>query len=141
LTELGLGTNQVSDISHLSSLGNLKRLTLDHNRIADISSVSNLANLAVIWLDSNNITDVSPLSGLTRLGEIEQDSWLDRRDEIAICLGLRDNQITSIEALVANEGLSVADGIDLRDNPLSTESLSTYIPELEERGVNVLYDT
>jgi hypothetical protein len=54
--------------------------------------------------------------------------------------GLSDNQIVSVQALADNEGLSVADGIDLRVNPLSTESLGTYLPQLEERGVNVLYD-
>jgi len=96
--------------------------------------------LRVIWLDSNNITDISPLSGLIKIGEVEEDWWLDEREGIEICLGLRDNQIAAIEALVGNEGLSEGDGIDLRGNPLSSDSLSTYIPQLEERGVNVLYD-
>jgi internalin A len=131
----------VNDISNLANLGSLKRLILDHNQLSDISALSNLTNLTAIWLDSNNITDLSPLSGLTSLGEVEDDSWLDRREEIAICLGLHDNQIIDIQALVDNEGLSVADGIDLRGNPLGTESLGTYLPQLEERGVNVLYDT
>jgi hypothetical protein len=97
--------------------------------------------LTVIWLDGNGIIDISSLSGLIKLGEVEQNSWLDQREGIAICLGLSDNQIVSIQALVDNEGLSVADGIDLRGNPLSTESLGTYLPQLEDRGVNVLYDT
>jgi hypothetical protein len=41
---------------------------------------------------------------------------------------------------VDNEGLSDGDGVDLRGNPLSSYSLDTYIPQLEERGVDVLYD-
>ena len=131
----------MSDISCLSGVGNLTRLTLDHNQITDISPVSNLTNLTCILLDSNNITDISPLSGLTSVGEVEQDWWLDEREGIEIALGLRDNRITAIEALVDNEGFSVGDGIDLRGNPLSAESLSTYLPQLDERGVNVLYDT
>jgi len=98
--------------------------------------------LRVILLDNNNISDVSPLSGLARIGEVEVDGpSLDQREEIAISLGLRDNQITNIEALAGNLGLSAGDGIDLRGNPLSAESLSTYLPQLEERRVNVLYDT
>jgi len=42
--------------------------------------------------------------------------------------------------LVQNEGLSEEDGIDLRGNPLSSDSLNIYIPELEGRGVNVVHD-
>jgi len=76
---------------------------------------------------------------LTRIGEVEQGLPLDQREGMAICLGLRNNQITTIEALVENVGLSEGDGIDLRGNPLSSDSLSTYLPQLEERGVNVLY--
>jgi Leucine-rich repeat (LRR) protein len=132
--------NRISDISSLSNLGKLKRLTLDQNQIADISALSNLTDLRVIWLDNNNITDISPLSGLIRIGEVEQDWWLDQREGIAICLGLGDNQIADIEALVGNEGLSEGDGVDLRGNPLGRDALNTYLPQLEERGVNVLYD-
>jgi hypothetical protein len=40
---------------------------------------------------------------------------------------------------VANSELSEGDSVDLRDNPLSTTSVNVYIPELEERGVNVEY--
>jgi hypothetical protein len=97
--------------------------------------------LSALWLDNNNITDISPLSALIRMGEVEEgDPWLDERDGTKVSLGLRNNQITDIKALVDNEGLSEGDGIDLRGNPLSSYSLDTYIPQLEGRGVNVLYD-
>jgi hypothetical protein len=29
--------------------------------------------------------------------------------------------------------------VSLQDNPLSAESINIYIPQLEERGVNVYY--
>jgi len=102
--------------------------------------LSNLTNLTVIWLDDNNITDISPLSGLTKIGEVEEDRWLEQREGIAICLGLSGNQIAAIQALLGNVGLSQGDGIDLRGNPLSSDSLNTYLPQLQGRGVNVLYD-
>ncbi|MCL0076052.1 PKD domain-containing protein, partial [Dehalococcoidia bacterium] len=54
-----------------------------------------------------------------------------------IRLPLAVNQITDISPLVQNEGLSRTDEIDLRGNPLSEESLNTYIPELRARGVTV----
>jgi internalin A len=115
-------------------------LSLEENQISDISALSDLTDLRVIWLDSNNITDISPLSGLIKIGEVEEDSWLDERQGIAVCLGLSGNQIAAIEALVGNEGLSEGDGIDLRGNPLSSDSLNTYLPQLQGRGVNVLHD-
>ena len=103
--------------------------------------MSNLTDLRVVWLDNNNITDISPLTSLIRIGEVEEDDpWLDEREGIKISLCLRDNQMTDIEPLVENEGLSEGDGIDLRGNLLSSYSLNTYIPQLDGRGVNVLYD-
>ncbi|MCL0073607.1 PKD domain-containing protein [Dehalococcoidia bacterium] len=56
-----------------------------------------------------------------------------------IRLPLAVNQITDISPLVQNEGLSRTDEIDLRGNPLSEESLNTYIPELRARGVRVIH--
>jgi len=42
---------------------------------------------------------------------------------------------------VTNAGLSEGDWVNLRHNPLSADSLDIYIPELQDRGVLVLYDT
>ena len=83
---------------------------------------------------------MSPLSGLIEIGEVQDDLWLDEREGIKISLGLQNNQITDIKPLVENTGLSEGDGVDLRGNPLSSDSLDTYILQLEERGVDVLYD-
>jgi len=52
-------------------------------------------------------------------------------------LRLDDNHISDISPLVKNSGLSDGDYVDLMNNPLSNESLDTYIPQLEERGVEV----
>jgi len=41
--------------------------------------------------------------------------------------------------LVLNEGPGLGNQIDLRWNPLSSDSLNIYIPELEARGVIVEY--
>jgi hypothetical protein len=41
---------------------------------------------------------------------------------------------------VDNAGLSTGDKIDLLGNPLSSDSLNTYIPVLEAKGVNILYE-
>ncbi len=38
-----------------------------------------------------------------------------------------------------NEGLSANDEVYLSGNPLSPDSVNIYIPELEARGVTVVY--
>jgi len=42
--------------------------------------------------------------------------------------------------LVNNTGLSSGDEVYIQDNPLSTDSLDTYIPQLQNNGVTVYYD-
>ena len=121
---LSLSENQISDISSLSSLTNLSSfLSLSENQISDISSLSSLTNLTVLWLYSNQISNISPLANLTNLTYVD----------------IHLNQISDISPLVENEGLSEGDEVDLRWNPLSSDSLTIYIPQLEARGVTVNY--
>ena len=158
LTQLGLGGNEISDISALSNLINLTWLDISRNSISDLSPISDLVNLTnlfaannhiidvsvlsrltemtIIFLDNNQIVDISSLSGLTRLGE---STNLQEREGKLLCLGLQNNQIHNIAPLVENQGLAEGDGIDLRDNILSADSLNIYIPQLEARGVTVYY--
>jgi hypothetical protein len=46
----------------------------------------------------------------------------------------------NVEPLVNNQGLAQGDTVDLRSNPLSSNSIGVYIPQLEGRGVQVFYD-
>jgi len=79
--------------------------------------------LTELYLYWNQIIDISPLANLTSLTNL----WL------------MEMQISDISPLVDNEGLSTGDNIDLWGNPLSTDSINTYIPQLEARGVFVHY--
>ena len=124
LRELWLEVNQISDITPLSNLTSLTELGLGANQISDITRLSNLTSLRVLRLGSNPISDITPLLNLTSLTEV--------------LLGW--NQIRDITPLVDNEGLSEGDRIDLRGNPLSAKSLNILIPQLETRGVVLLYD-
>jgi Leucine-rich repeat (LRR) protein/chitodextrinase len=83
LTDLNLGTNQISDIGPLSGLANLTDLNLNRNQITDISPLSGLARLDRLSLSINQINDISPLSGLTSL----------------VSLYLGNNQIENIDAI------------------------------------------
>ena len=124
LTNLDLSRNyRISDISPLASLTKLTGLDLSANRISDVSPLASLTNLTGLGLAYNRISDISPLASLTGL----------------TILDLTRNQISNIEPLVANSGLADGDTVNLEDNPLSTESMEVYIPQLEERGVVVLW--
>ncbi len=120
---LTLGDNQISNVAPLSGLTGLTTLGLDDNKISDISPLSKLTNLVVLFLDNNQISDISPLSNLT---------------DIAI-LWLEDNRISDISPLVNNAGLASVDLLYLSNNSLSAVSIDTYIPQLEARGVEVIY--
>jgi small GTP-binding protein len=56
LEKLGLGINQISDISSLKELKGLTDLNLGNNQISDISSLKELKNLKQLYLQFNKIT-------------------------------------------------------------------------------------
>ena len=124
LTSIGLAGNQISDVSLLSGLSELTGLFLEDNQISDLSPLSALTQLTVLALSSNQISNVSPLSELTQL----------------TTLRLWDNQISDLSPLIDNAGLGEGDTVDLRGNPLSDEALTTQIPALQARGVQVEFD-
>ena len=70
-----LGGNEISDISHLSSLTRLTTLWLYDNEISDISALSGLTSLTTLFLYGNEISDLAPL--VTNTG-------LDSGDEVDV---------------------------------------------------------
>lgn len=72
LYRLVLGSNNITDISKLSSLVNLNYLDLCYNKnISDISVLSSLNKLETLYLHVNNISDISALRGLSNLTTLE----------------------------------------------------------------------
>lgn len=130
LTDLSITGAEVSDISPLTGLTSLVRLDLNFNQITDISAIGGLINLQGLRLAWNQISNITALANLTNLGYPPS----------SIALDLRGNQVSDIEPLVNNPGLSTGDVVDLGDNPLSSPSIHTYIPQLQARGVFVYYE-
>ena len=137
--------NQISDISVLVGLPNLTGIGLTNNQINDISILADLTNLIVIDLARNPISDFNSLSGLNRLESLSlYDNAISDISFVVgltnlITLNLRGNQISDIYPLVQNQGINSGDTIHLYANPLSETSINTYIPQLEARGVEVIY--
>jgi len=145
LTDLVVANNTISDISPLANLTSLTELYLDDNQISDISPLANLTSLTWLWLPGNQISDISTVGNLTSLirlnlenNQISDISPLANLTSLTV-LDLGGNQISDILPLVDNEGLSEGDEVNLEENPLSSNSVNIYIPQLQARGVIVSY--
>jgi len=123
LTSLEAWGMNITDLTGLQYCTSLTHLALVDNQIINISPVADLTNLTSLYLGYNQVTDISALVNLTDLTELD--------------LGF--NAITDILPLVDNEGLSTDDEVYLPGNPLNSDSINTYIPQLEARGVIVDY--
>ncbi len=146
LTHLDLDGNAISDISAVAGLTNLTFLDIWSTPISDISPVADLTNLTTLGLGYNNISDISPVVGLTNLtglyllgNHITDISYLSDLTNLKT-LWLQNNWISDLSSLVTNTGLGSGDTVNVRQNRLSDQSLYTYIPALQSRGVTVEFD-
>ncbi|CAL6073992.1 Sec7_domain-containing protein [Hexamita inflata] len=64
LTHLQVIDCQVTDISYISGLKQLKSLSLFNNQIVSLYSLQQLLNLRILEINNNRILDVTPLAGL-----------------------------------------------------------------------------
>jgi len=144
LTGLFLGVNQITDITALAGLANLDRLWLHRNRIVEIGPLASLTKLVLLDLTDNQISGLTPLAGLMDLRELYLEG--NRISDLTPLAGLKNlgtlnlkgNEVADIWPLVTNLGLSAGDELDLGGNPLSEISVSTYLGQLQARGVVVV---
>ena len=134
LEQLYLRDNMISDIFPLSNLTDLKYLDLGGNEISDISPLGELSNLWVLNLQRNNIIDIDSLKKLNKIGD---HNW----NWIKIDLDIAHNQISDIFPLIKNSGVNNGDRIDISKNPLNSNSINNYIPELKNRDVEVIWSS
>ena len=67
LVDVDLGGNEISDITSITKLTQLRILYLEGNKISDISPLKELTRLEKLYLGFNQISDITPLTGLTQL--------------------------------------------------------------------------
>jgi internalin A len=146
-----LDDNNISDITPLANLTNLTKLSLSDNQIGDISPLASLTNLVMLHLANNQIDDITPLSKLVGLGTQEWEMF-----SLSLHLDLGGNQIidiTPLSNLTALKRLSLSNNqisdisplanltnlttVYLWENPLGSDSINIYVPELRARGVDV----
>ena len=67
LRELILNNNPVSDISPLRGLKNLTRLVFSRTQVSDLSPIAGLINLRKLDFNVGNVSDLSPIAGLINI--------------------------------------------------------------------------
>ncbi|XPF93909.1 leucine-rich repeat domain-containing protein [Colwellia sp. RE-S-Sl-9] len=115
LKVLNLINNQISDLTPLVGLTNLVHLGLSQNEISDLTPLTELTNLSLLWLASNSISDFSVLADL---------------DSLEI-LYLPDNQISQLGGIIKN--FTANPKVYLENNPIegcSEKSLVMLLPYL-----------
>ena len=67
LRELILNNNPVSDLSPLRGLKNLTRLVFSRTQVSDLSPIAGLINLRKLDFNVGNVSDLSPIAGLINI--------------------------------------------------------------------------
>jgi len=113
VTVLLLDLNSINDISALSGLTELTKLSITFNYISNLDPLSKLTNLTHLQLYCNQINDVSALRTLAGLTNLE----------------LGENQISDISSLIELTNLThlTLDGNDLSEEQIN--ELQTALPE------------
>ena len=144
LEELFFWDNNITDISAIQNLINLRRLSYSHfgnqdrNEIKDISPLENLINLERLFVQgAGNIQDFSPLAGLNILLTLnisdtgfkdEDTEYLKDLENIEI-LGFYNNYVTDISFL---ENLNNLNLLSFADNEVEDISPLLNIENWEE---------
>jgi len=134
LKSLGLSNNRLKDISVLQNLTSLKSLNLSNNRLKDVFVLKNLINIQSLYLSYNEITDISFLQNLTSIqslylnyNKITDYSVLQNLISIRK-LDLHSNQITDISFL---DNLISLQSLGLSDNKLKDISVLQNLTSLQ----------
>lgn len=120
LEQLSMADNQVGD-ANLSSLTNLKSLTvlyLRDNLITDISALATMTQMTQLYLSRNTISDVSKLAELTNLTKLELDD-----NKISDVIALMNLANATYIKLVGNDDIPCGDV----DNLAATLSNATVV--------------
>ncbi len=121
LVELQLYNNNITDITSLARMTQVRILGLEGNRIHDVSPLQGLTNLVTLNLAGNAIANIDPLAGLRNLDTlILFDNAIDDIRSLANLsalrhLDLKTNAISNINPLAGLANLSL---LELAQNPI-----------------------
>ncbi len=145
LKKLKIADAFLEDISPLAGLTKIENLWIIRSKINDIQFLGNMTEMNYLKLDLNNITDISVLANMKKLEQfMAPDNMISDLNPLKDLpklsyLRLWNNKIEDLLPIIVNADFGVGDMIDLTGNPLSDKSINDYIPQLQRRGVRVLY--
>lgn len=123
LTKVSFSGNQISDLTPLSSLENLRNITAINNNIESLEPLTNLTNIEYICLDGNKLNSIDEISNWTNLKEIsiannliETIPNLENSQNIEK-INLMGNKITSLVGVANLQSLTE---LKIDNNLLST---------------------
>ena len=168
LEELWLGKNKITEINvgmihpmcdsllmiwkNISSLHNLKILSIQSNRLTQISGLSDLSNLEELYISHNALTEISGLDSNSRLRVLDisnnQVSHLTSLKHLAHLeeLWASSNQISSFEEVEKELGdKQELSTVYFEGNPLQTRSPAVYrnkvhlaLPQIQQIDASML---
>lgn len=157
LRKLDVHHNQLDSMSGIAGMNRLTRLDITNNRIASLEPLGNATNLRVLRADDNPVTALAPLSGLQRLEVLRLSTtrfhgdltpigglsrlrtlYVPRSDIVNVeplgnltalrTVNLAHNHIQDARPLVRISLRAIT--LDLRGNPLNTDSRVIHLPKM-----------
>lgn len=131
---LDLRDNELSDISTIENLTNLKELYLDYNNVSNLNPLKENKNLEILSIYKNKVSDISALANLTNLKELDLSlNEILNIDSLKNLINLRilkisDNNISDISGLV---NLTNLKELDLSQNEISNINSLENLAEVE----------
>ncbi|BDX08280.1 leucine-rich repeat domain-containing protein [Planctobacterium marinum] len=110
LLYLYLAGNQITDVSYLSNLKELRILDLENNQVLDITALSDLTKVRRVNLNGNQVSELSPLGGLGSLTRL----YLADNEIIDISMLFEMPQVLTLD-LSGNDLISCSDLQSLAD--------------------------
>lgn len=122
LTKISFSGNTVTDLTPLASLENLRNLTAINNNIETLEPIANLSNIDYICLDGNKLISIQEISNWTNLEEIsfsnnliEQIPNLEQLQSLEK-INLSGNKIQSLSQIANIEALT---NLEIDNNELT----------------------
>ena len=91
---LGLAGKQISDLTPLAKLPNLRELWLHNNRLRELEPASKMTSLEALFLDHNQIRDLAPLGKCTKLRILHLNH--NRPKDVLPLSGLRQLEVLNL---------------------------------------------
>lgn len=139
LRSLGMGGNQLTDVSALAGMTGLTELEINSNQITNFEPISYLTNLERIAIGNNRSADVNALKSLTKLKKANFSQMGLSNHEMAVFENMKELEILAIDF---NDQISDLSSLrkltNLSELDFSKDSVSDLTPLANLKNLKVL---